>query len=46
MSDERISDYKRTFRDIALGFSVSYIKEQKVYIKHLGHLDQVDLDDR
>jgi hypothetical protein len=46
MSDEKISSYKRTFRDIALGFSVSYIKDRKVFIKHLGHLDQVDLDDR
>jgi len=46
MSNDNISDHKRTFRDIALGFSISYIKKQKVYIKHLGHLDQVDLDDR
>lgn len=46
MSDGKTSSYKRAFRDIALGFSVSYIKEQRVFIKHLGHLDQVDLDDR
>lgn len=46
MSDDKISSYKRTFRDIALGFSVSYVGEEKVFIKHLGHLDQVDLDDR
>jgi hypothetical protein len=46
MSDDKASSYKRAFRDIALGFSVSYIKEQRVFVKHLGHLDQVDLDDR
>jgi hypothetical protein len=46
MSDEKTSSYKRTFRDIALGFSISYYKDQAVFIKHLGHLDQVDLDDR
>jgi hypothetical protein len=46
MSDEKTSDYKRTFRDIVLGFSVSYIKDKKVFIKHLGHLDQVELDDQ
>jgi hypothetical protein len=46
MPDDKVSSYKRAFRDIALGFSVSYIKEERVFIKHLGHLDQVDLDDR
>tara|TARA_R110002020_G_scaffold6262_2_gene26174 strand:- start:98 stop:1099 length:1002 start_codon:yes stop_codon:yes gene_type:complete len=46
MSDDRTSLYKRTFRDIALGFSLAYVKGEATFIKHLGHLDQVDLDDR
>jgi hypothetical protein len=46
MSNDKLSSYKRTFRDIALGFSIAFYKNETVFIKHLGHLDQVDLDDR
>jgi len=39
------TSYRKTFRDIVKGKSISFIGGQKFYIKHLSALDQVDIDD-
>ena len=36
---------KRIFRDIVRGFSLSYYKDKRIYIKHVGVIEQVDIDD-
>jgi len=39
------TSYRKIFRDIVKGKSISFIDGQKFYIKHLSSLDQVDIDD-
>ena len=36
---------KRILRDVARGYSVTHYKEKRIYVKHLGIIDQVDIDD-
>ena len=45
MSILKQSILKRILRDVARGFSVSYYQEKRIYVKHLGIIDQVDIDD-
>jgi hypothetical protein len=46
MSDTlKQSSLKRILRDVTRGFSVSRFKEKRIYVKHLGLIDQVDIDD-
>lgn len=42
---EEGSVYRRLFRDICEGYTSCTLFEQNVYIKHLAHNDQVDLED-
>ena len=37
--------FKRVFRDVVRGHSISYYKQERIYVKHLGVNEQVDLDD-
>ncbi len=37
--------FKRIFRDVVRGHSVSYYQKNRIYIRHLGVNEQVDLDD-
>jgi predicted nuclease with TOPRIM domain len=37
--------YRKIFRDIVRGFSDTEVQNQKLYIKHLSSLDQVDIDE-
>lgn len=37
--------YRKIFRDIVRGFSDTEVQGQKLYIKHLSSLDQVDIDE-
>ena len=45
MKSLKISVLKRILRDVAQGYSVSYFKDKRIYIRHLGLIDQVDIDD-
>ena len=42
---EEGSVYRRLFRDICEGYTSCILFKQNVYIKHLAHNDQVDLED-
>jgi|TARA_R110001583_G_scaffold61258_2_gene181273 hypothetical protein len=37
--------FKRIFRDVVRGHSISYYQKNRIYIRHLGVNEQVDLDD-
>ena len=37
--------FKRVFRDVVRGHSISYYQQERIYVKHLGVNEQVDLDD-
>ena len=37
--------FKRIFRDVVRGHSINYYKNKRIYVKHLGINEQVDLDD-
>tara|TARA_B100000424_G_C22944388_1_gene502557 strand:- start:1572 stop:2570 length:999 start_codon:yes stop_codon:yes gene_type:complete len=37
--------FKRIFRDVVRGHSINYYNNKKIYVKHLGVNEQVDLDD-
>ena len=37
--------FKRIFRDVVRGHSISYYKDERIYIRHLGINEQVDIDD-
>ena len=37
--------FKRIFRDVVRGHSISYYNDQRIYIRHLGINEQVDIDD-
>tara|TARA_Y100000296_G_C5158548_1_gene250525 strand:+ start:35 stop:1030 length:996 start_codon:yes stop_codon:yes gene_type:complete len=37
--------FKRIFRDVVRGHSISYYQQERIYVKHLGINEQVDLDD-
>lgn len=39
------SNYRRLFRDICQGYTACKLFDQDVFIKHLAHNDQVDLED-
>tara|TARA_Y100000034_G_C6904611_1_gene419388 strand:+ start:2208 stop:3212 length:1005 start_codon:yes stop_codon:yes gene_type:complete len=41
----KISVLKRILRDVARGFSLAHYKGKRIYVKHLGVVDQVDIDD-
>lgn len=41
----KLSSLKRILRDVTRGFSVTSYKEKRIYVKHLGIIDQVDIDD-
>ena len=41
----KLSALKRILRDVTRGFSVTSYKEKRIYVKHLGIIDQVDIDD-
>ena len=45
MKSLKISVLKRILRDVAQGYSVSYFKNKRIYVRHLGLIDQVDIDD-
>ena len=45
MSILKQSILKRILRDVTRGFSVTNYKEERIYVKHLGLIDQVDIDD-
>lgn len=45
MSTLKQSILKRILRDVTRGFSVTSYKEKRIYVKHLGLIDQVDIDD-
>lgn len=36
---------KRILRDVTRGFSVSNYLEKRIYVKHIGLIDQIDIDD-
>ena len=36
---------KRILRDVVRGHSLASYKEKRIYVKHLGIIDQVDIDD-
>lgn len=35
---------RKAFSDISRGYSIAFLKNKRVYIKHLSHHEQVDLD--
>ena len=37
--------FKRIFRDVVRGHSINYYQDKRIYVKHLGINEQVDLDD-
>ena len=37
--------FKRIFRDVVRGHSINYYQNKRIYVKHLGINEQVDLDD-
>ena len=37
--------FKRIFRDVVRGHSISYYNDERIYIRHLGINEQVDIDD-
>ena len=39
------STLKRILRDVTQGFSVAYFENKRIYVKHLGLIDQIDIDD-
>ena len=41
----KISVLKRILRDVTRGFSLTHYKGKRIYVKHLGVIDQVDIDD-
>ena len=36
---------KRILRDVVRGHSLASYREKRIYVKHLGIIDQVDIDD-
>ena len=45
MSLLKQSILKRILRDVTRGFSVSNYLEKRIYVKHIGLIDQIDIDD-
>ena len=45
MKSLKVSVLKRILRDVAQGYSISHFRDKRIYIRHLGLIDQVDIDD-
>ena len=39
------TEYRKIFRDIIRGYSETYVRDKKYYIKHLTSIDQVAIDE-
>lgn len=44
ISEEELRNLKKAFSDICRGYSVDILFADRVYVKHLSHHDQTDLD--
>ncbi len=45
MSSLKQSVLKRILRDVAQGYSLSYYKGERIYVQHLGLIQQIEIDD-
>ena len=45
MKSLKVSVLKRILRDVAQGYSISHFRDKRIFIRHLGLIDQVDIDD-